>query len=90
VIVQVLRAFWTSELSAAAVTLLDEVLPHTWVMDPTPLPPQAVIPGLAVNGRPVTDFMQLAQTSKRERAFVVKPSGFSSLAWGSRGVSFGA
>jgi hypothetical protein len=28
-------------------------------------------------------------TNKKERSFVVKPSGFSNLAWGSHGVSFG-
>jgi hypothetical protein len=30
--------------------------------------------------------MQLAELGKSERDYVVKPSGFSELAWGSRGV----
>jgi hypothetical protein len=59
------------------------------VLDPTPLPPQGVIPGLFVNGVPVTNWLQLVNTNKKERAFVVKPSGFSNLAWGSHGVAFG-
>ena len=85
----VLRSFWTSSLPATAVTHLDEVLPRTWVVDPTPVPPQAVIPGLTVAGVPLTHWLQLAKTTKRERAYVLKPSGFSALAWGSKGVAFG-
>ena len=77
----VLRPFWTSSLPATAVTHLDEVLPRTWVVD--------LIPGLTVAGVPLTHWLQLAKTTKRERAYVLKPSGFSALAWGSKGVAFG-
>ena len=31
----------------------------------------------------------LAEATQKERHFVIKPSGFSELAWGSRGVSVG-
>lgn len=85
----VLRAFWRANLSADTVTVLDDLLPHTWVVDPTPLPPQAVIPGLQVGGAPLTHWLQLSATNKRERTYVLKPSGFSPLAWGSHGVAFG-
>ncbi len=34
-----------------------------------------------------TDWMQLSTLGKSERDYVVKPSGFSELAWGSRGVN---
>ncbi len=84
-----LRPFWRAELSPAAIAVLDGLLPRTWVVDPTPLPPQAVIPGLAVEGVPIQDWLDLARANKRDRAFVLKPSGFSSLAWGSHGVAFG-
>ena len=62
------------------------LLPQTWVLDPNPLPPQAVIVDLNVDGRPVGSWRELYKLSKSERQFVVKPSGFSPLAWGSRGV----
>ena len=84
-----LRPFWRAELSAEALSVLDGLLPRTWVVDPAPLPPQAVIPGLAVDGVPVQEWLDLAKANKRDRAFVLKPSGFSSLAWGSHGVAFG-
>ena len=65
---------------------LKQLFPETWVIDPRPLPPQAVIAGLEANGAPVSDWMQLAELTKSERDYVIKPSGFSELAWGSRGV----
>jgi hypothetical protein len=37
----------------------------------------------------LTDFRQLGRATQKARQLVVKPSGFSELAWGSRGVSVG-
>jgi hypothetical protein len=54
-------------------------------MDPAPLPPHAGIPGLEL-----TDWNQLKNLSQRERELVVKVSGFSADAWGSRGVHLGS
>jgi hypothetical protein len=62
------------------------VFPDTWVLDPRPLPPQASIDGLTAAGEPVNSWSQLVPLGKSERDYVVKPSGFSELAWGSRGV----
>src|SRR5206468_4480117 len=42
-----------------------------------------------IGTRPVTDWKELARAGQKERRFVVKPSGFSELAWGSRGVAVG-
>jgi hypothetical protein len=81
-----LEPLWRAELSAERFERLRAVFPPTWVMDPRPLPPQAVIAGLRAGGRPVADFHRLVDLGKSERDFVVKPSGFSELAWGSRGV----
>jgi hypothetical protein len=53
------------------------------------LPPEGVIAGLQAGGEPVSDFRQLIALPKSERTYVVKPSGFSELAWGSRGVKVG-
>lgn len=76
---------WRSELGDAF-GRLRTIFPQTWVLDPRPLPPQASIDGLSAAGEPVRDWMQLVPLGKSERDFVVKPSGFSELAWGSRGV----
>jgi hypothetical protein len=80
-----LAKYWKSELGAAY-ERLSAIFPRTWVLDPRPLPPQAVISDLTALGEPVRDWMQLAALGKSERDYVVKPSGFSELAWGSRGV----
>jgi hypothetical protein len=81
-----LESLWRAELGAERYERLRQVFPQTWVLDPRPLPPQAVIAGLTVAGRPVSDFRRLVDLGKSERDYVVKPSGFSELAWGSRGV----
>ncbi len=84
-----LRKLWESELGKdgrAIYARLQQLFPQTWVIDPRPLPPQGVIGGLEAGGAPVSDWMQLADLGKSERDYVVKPSGFSELAWGSRGV----
>jgi hypothetical protein len=81
-----LAKLWKAELGAAVYYHLKQLFPETWVIDPRPLPPQAVIAGLEANGAPVSDWMQLAELTKSERDYVIKPSGFSELAWGSRGV----
>jgi hypothetical protein len=80
---------WRAELGPERFQRLLRLFPKTWVIDPRPLPPQGVIAGLEVGGAPVSDFRALATLPKSERAYVVKPSGFSELAWGSRGVKIG-
>lgn len=81
-----LKKLWHAEMGKDAYERLSAIFPRTWVMDPSPLPPQASIMDLEAAGAPVTDFRQLAELTKTERELVVKPSGFSELAWGSRGV----
>jgi hypothetical protein len=81
-----LETLWVAELGREAFSRLRAIFPETWVLDPHPLPPQAVIYGLSVDGRPIRAWRDLYGLSKSERQFVVKPSGFSEMAWGSRGV----
>src|SRR5216110_2568086 len=64
---------------------LIKLVPYTWVVDPTPLPPQAVIPELNL-----TDWQQLKTLSQKERELIVKISGFSEHAWGARSVYLGS
>ncbi len=84
-----LEPFWTHELGADTFELLHRLMPKTWILDPRPVPPHAVIPGLTVDGHSVSDWKTLAGLGQKGRRFVIKPSGFSELAWGSRGVSVG-
>lgn len=84
-----LEPFWLEQLGRDSVEFLKPLFPKTWVMDPAPLPPHAVIPDLRVGGRIVTDWNQLKDTTQKERELVIKPSGFSEEAWGSRGVRIG-
>ena len=84
-----LAPLWRQELGDERFARLQRVFPRTWVLDPRPLPPQGTIAGLEAGGAPVSDFRQLIALPKSERAYVVKPSGFSALAWGSRGVKVG-
>ncbi len=84
-----LTAFWQDELGEEPHAILSRLLPKTWVLDPRPLPPAAVIPGLQLGGRAIADWRDLSHATQKGRRYVIKPSGFSPLAWGSRGVSVG-
>jgi hypothetical protein len=84
-----LRPFWEKELGMDCMLHLSAIMPKTWLLDPTPLPAIATIPNLHVGGRAVANWADLETATQKERQFVIKPSGFSELAWGSRGVSIG-
>jgi hypothetical protein len=81
-----LAKIWKTELGAETFERLRAIFPQTWVLDPRPIPPEAVVYDLLAAGDPVQNWSQLVPLGKSERDFVVKPSGFSELAWGSRGV----
>lgn len=85
----VLEPFWQQELGDETFRLLKQLIPQTWILDSRPLPPYGLIPNLHLGTRPVTAWQELARASQKERQFVIKPSGFSELAWGSRGVTVG-
>jgi hypothetical protein len=80
-----LREFWRRELGEAFFQRLLKLVPYTWVLDPAPLPPQAVIPELGL-----TDWQQLKALSQKERELILKASGFSEHAWGARSVYLGS
>jgi hypothetical protein len=84
-----LAEYWKQEMGAKTVTALMQVIPQTWILDPRPLPPQAVVPGIEIAKRPVTDWNQLLGLGQADRRLVIKPSGYSANAWGSRGVTIG-
>jgi hypothetical protein len=81
---QPLREFWRRELGDKYFARLREVIPYTWLLDPTPLPQHAVIPRLEIQ-----DWREAGSLSQKDRDLLLKVSGFSPLGWGSRGVSLG-
>ena len=85
----VLHPYWQTALGNDLFLHLTTIMPRTWFLDPAPIPPSAVIPGLSIGGRAAMKWSDLAAATQKERHFVIKPSGFSELAWGSRGVSVG-
>jgi hypothetical protein len=85
-----LQDFWAENLSGRSLKLLRQLIPMSWVMDPTPLPPGAVLDGPRVGGRALADWNQLAQASQKERDLIIKISGFHETAWGARSVVLGS
>ena len=82
---QPLREFWRRELGEKYFLNLQQVIPYSWILDPTPLPQHAVIPRLEIH-----DWREASRFSQKERDLLLKVSGFSPLAWGSRGIALGS
>ena len=80
-----LHGFWRQELGESFFNRLLRLVPYTWIVDPAPLPPHAAIPELNL-----TDWRQLKALSQKERALILKVSGYSPHAWGARGVYLGS
>lgn len=80
-----LRGFWLRQLGDRAVQALRKWIPYTWILDPAPLPPNAVYPHLDIQ-----NWKELGSFSQKERDLIIKISGFDGRAWGARGISLGA
>lgn len=79
-----LRRLWESELRGGHLEMLRKIIPFGWVVDPAEIPPHAALPRLDVDS-----WDEVGEFSQKDRHLVLKVSGFSELAWGSRGVSIG-
>ncbi len=79
-----LQDYWRSALPEEDLRLLQQCIPRSWVMDPTPLPPFAVWPGLNIHS-----WQEAKRFGGKQRQLVLKVSGFSEQGWGSRSVSIG-
>lgn len=79
-----LQSFWRMELGEKNFQFLQQIIPYTWILNPESLPPQAVHPRLEIQS-----WEELFSFSQKQRRLVIKVSGFSPNAWGSRGVFFG-
>lgn len=79
-----LQPVWKKYLRGTYIDQLKQIIPHSWLVDPEPLPPQAALPWLNVNS-----WEEVAAFSQKERQLVLKISGFNEKAWGARGVYMG-
>ena len=79
-----LRPLWEKMLRGSHLNRIRKLVPFGWVVDPSPLPPQAALPSLDVHS-----WNEVADFSQKERELVLKISGFHETAWGSRGVHVG-
>lgn len=79
-----LQGYWEASLRSSQVQRLRRLIPHGWVVNPAPLPPQAALPWLNVHG-----WDEVALLGQQARRLVLKVSGFSPLGWGGRGVRIG-
>lgn len=86
----ILEDYWRENLSKQSYKVLAKVIPQTWVMDPVELPPNAVLDAPYIGGKPMTDWSQLIEASKKERNLIIKISGFHESAWGARSVTLGS
>ena len=79
-----LKPVWEQALRGSHLQRVRDIVPPGWVVDPSPLPPQAALPVLGVNS-----WEEVASFSQKQRRLVLKISGFHETAWGSRGVHIG-
>src|SRR6202163_360037 len=82
---QPLREFWRRELGEKYFLKWQEVIPYSWLLDPTPLPQHAVIARLEIH-----DWREAGKLSQKERDLLIKVRGFSPLGGGGRGVVVGS
>ena len=79
-----LRRWWERALRKSGDRILRDTIPYGWVVDPTPIPAHATLPRLEVNS-----WGEVAGFSQKDRELVLKISGYSELAWGSKSVKVG-
>lgn len=80
-----LEEFWRKELGEGYFRDLRALVPRAWPLRPVDLPPEGVLPELEIHR-----WQDLENFSQRARDLVIKVSGFSPRAWGSRGVTVGS
>ena len=85
-----LQEYWAEAIEPGSLALLRSIIPPSWVMDPAPLPPGAVLDGPKIGGRALGDWRDLVSASQKERDLIIKISGFHETAWGARSVILGS
>lgn len=84
-----LKPFWQEHLKASFLNYLWQIVPKTWVMDFSLMPPCSFLHGPHIGGRPISTWYAISEGTKKERELVIKLSGFHELSWGSRSVTIG-
>ena len=79
-----LRETWERSLRGSHRAELEKIIPYGWIVDPAPVPHHAALPRLEVQS-----WEDVATFSQAKRQLVLKRSGFSPDAWGSKSVSVG-
>jgi len=85
-----LADYWAEALSGRALKLLRTLIPPSWIMDPAPLPPGAILDAPHAAGRPISAWPDLANATQKERDLIIKISGYHETAWGARSVILGS
>ena len=80
-----LEDWWRKELGEGFFKEMRSLVPRAWPLRPMELPPEAVLPELGIQS-----WAELENFSQKGRDLVIKVSGFSPQAWGSRGVLVGS
>ncbi|MHB9035638.1 MAG: hypothetical protein ACYC64_03160 [Armatimonadota bacterium] len=86
---EMLHDYWTKSLGEECFEVLKRTVAPTWIMDNRPVPPHAEVSGFRWKGKPIRDWREIIEGTQKDRRLVLKPSGFSPLAWGARGVKIG-
>src|SRR5690606_2147560 len=55
-----LQDYWAEALDGRTRKRLQRIIPRSWIVDPVPLPPGALLDGPPAGGRPLADWAQLA------------------------------
>ncbi len=84
-----LEGFWKEQMTETAYRLLKRIIPPSWIVDFSVLPPGAYWEGPSLGGKPLRNYMDLRLASQKERKWILKISGFDETAWGSRGLTLG-
>jgi len=79
-----LQPIWKKILRSTHLKKLQQLIPFSWVLDQTPLPPNAAIPKLDIHS-----WEQLKKFGRAQRELALKISGFNESAWGGRSVFIG-
>jgi hypothetical protein len=85
-----LADYWTEALGGRSLKLLRALIPPSWIMDPAPLPPGAILDAPHAAGRPLSEWRDLANATQKERDLIIKISGYHETAWGARSVILGS
>jgi hypothetical protein len=79
-----LKSFWVNQMGHETMTVITKLFPKTWILHSS-----FPISNFVIGDRVISNFHELGQLGQKARRLIIKPSGFSEIAWGSRGVRVG-